>query len=531
MDLAHLIEALADPTAYPFPVEKVEVRQTHISVVFLAGPSVYKIKKPVNLGFLDFTTLEKRRHFCGEEVRLNRRLAPDVYRGVVAVTQTGAGLRLEGPGEPVEWAVKMERLPAEATLRNHVLRGEISSAWVESLARKIASFHTAAEAGERVASFGRFNVVARNARENFEQSAARVGLTVSREVFDRLQALTEQALVRLRPLIEARAERGVPRDTHGDLHLDHVYLFPERPPPADLVIIDCIEFNERFRFADPVADMAFLVMDFAFHGRRDLARAFTEAYFRASGDEEGRALGPFYTAYRAAVRGKVEGIALGEKEVPEQERARALEKARAHWLLALGELEAPDRRPALVLVGGLPGAGKSTLSRGLAAHAHFDVVRSDVVRKELAGRAPQGQGPFGFEAGIYTPEWTERTYTACLRQVEEILFAGKRVAVDASFREDRWRRLFLETATRWGVPAVFLHCRAEAAAIRARLQQRRGDASDADWHVYLQAAARWEEPGDRTRASLRVIDSTPGAEQALAGAMAVLREFHLQENG
>jgi predicted kinase len=298
-----------------------------------------------------------------------------------------------------------------------------------------------------------------------------------------------------------------------------------------LVIIDCIEFNERFRFADPVADMAFLVMDFAFHGRRDLARAFTEAYFRASGDEEGRALVPFYTAYRAAVRGKVEGIALGEKEIPEQKRAVALEKARAHWLLALGELEMPDKRPALVLVGGLPGAGKSTLSRALAERAHFQIIRSDVVRKELAGHSGQGGKPFAFEEGIYTPDWTERTYAACLRNVEELLFEGKRVLVDASFRDDRWRRTFLETAIRWGVPAVFLHCRAGVAETRARLQQRRGDASDADWEVYVQAAARWQDPGSRARDFWHEIDSTLSPEQTLAQALKVLRDLHLLARG
>src|SRR5262249_55918449 len=192
-----------------------------------------------------------------------------------------------------------------------------------------------------------FAVVARNARENFEQAAAQVGATISRAVFDRLRALTEDALARLRPVIEARAARGVPCDTHGDLHLDHVYLFPDRPPPGDLVVIDCIEFNERFRFADPVADMAFLVMDLAFRGRRDLARAFAAEYFRAAGGAEGRALLPFYTAYRAAVRGKVEGFELTEKEVPQAERAGALARARAHWLLALTELEEPNRRPCL----------------------------------------------------------------------------------------------------------------------------------------------------------------------------------------
>jgi aminoglycoside phosphotransferase family enzyme len=349
MELASLIEGLSDAACYPHPVQAVQVRQTHISVVFLAGPYVYKVKKPVDLGFLDFTTLEKRRHFCQEEVRLNRRLAPAVYLGVVPVMRSATGLQIGEPGcvstgssgEPVEWAVKMERLPDEATLRQRLERGELEPALLMALADRIAGFHAQAERGPRIASFGRFDVVARNARENFEQAEPQIGVTLSRTVFDRLRALTEETLARLRPLIEARAERGVPCDTHGDLHLDHVYHFPDRQPPANLVILDCIEFNERFRYADPVADVAFLAMDLEFHGRRDLAAVFAEAYFRAARDEEGGALLPFYRAYRAAVRGKVEGFELAEKEIPQAERTAALARARSHWLLALRELEEP----------------------------------------------------------------------------------------------------------------------------------------------------------------------------------------------
>ncbi len=174
------------------------------------------------------------------------------------------------------------------------------------------------------------------------------------------------------------------RDCHGDLHLDHVYFFPQRPPPDDLVIIDCIEFNERFRFIDPVADLAFPAMDFAFLGRRDLARCFSDAYFNAAGDDEGRALLPLYTAYRATVRGTMEGLLLAEKEVPEAERVPALTRARAHWLLALTELEAPAQKPCLLLVAGLPGTGKSRLAQALADSAGFHVVRFR--------RDPQGTG-------------------------------------------------------------------------------------------------------------------------------------------
>ena len=489
------------------------------------------MKKPVNLGFLDFSSLEQRRHFCEEEVRLNRRLAPAVFRGVVPVVQSGPSIRLEGSGPAVEWAVKMERLPDEATLRARLERGEVEPGLVETLARRVARFHADAEGGPHIAAFGRYEVVAGNAWENFAQAEPLVGTTLSRPVWDRFKVLTGEALARLRPLIEARAERRVPPDTHGDLHLEHVYLLPGRQPPADLVIIDCIEFNERFRYADPIADAAFLVMDFRFHGRPDLARVFSQAYVTAAGDADGAALLPFYTAYRAAVRGKVEGFELSEQEVPAPERAAALARARAHWLLALGELEVPGRRPCLVLVAGLPGSGKSTLARHLAERAGFTVVRSDAVRKELAGMSNTAPAATPFAEGIYTPAWTERTYAECRRRAEGLLFDGHRVLVDASFREDGRRQAFLEMADRLGVPGVFFWCRADPNTVRARLGHRRGDLSDADWSVYLQAARQWEEPGPRTRKALGAIDTTGDPEHVLSQALNALAERHLHGEG
>ena len=219
--------------------------------------------------------------------------------------------------------------------------------------------------------------------------------------------------------------------------------------------MDCIEFDERFRHADPVADMAFLVMDFARHGRRDLGRAFAEAYSRAAGDAEGRTLLPFYAAYRAAVRGKVEGLKHAEGEIPAADRAAALDKALACWLLALGELEVPGRRPCLVLVGGLPGTGKSSLGRAMAEQAGLTVIRSDLVRKELAGLAGGVPAPAEYGKGIYSREWDERTYAECSRRAESLLFEGRRVLVDASFGREADRRHFLELAARRGVPEVF----------------------------------------------------------------------------
>jgi aminoglycoside phosphotransferase family enzyme/predicted kinase len=489
VDLPALIAALSRPDAYPHPVDRIEVHQTHISAVFLAGPYAYKIKKPVNLGFLNFSTLEKRKHFCEQEVRLNRRLAPAVYLGVVPITpEPDARASVEesfarASGSVAEWAVKMKRLPADATFESRLMRGEATSEQIRVLAARVADFHRKAETNERIASFGRFEVIAENARDNFKQTAAHVGVTVERGVFERLRELTEAKLSELQPLIDRRARRGAPRDTHGDLHLDHVYLFPNEEPPDDLVIVDCIEFSERFRCADPIADMAFLVMDLQFHGRRDLASVFADAYFDASGDDEGRALLPFYSAYRAIVRAKVEGMELSEAEIDAAEREDAQARAKAHWLLALGQLESPERRPAVVLIAGLPGSGKSTLAKAIAGPANFNVLRSDVVRKQLAGSDSRD---------IYSAAWSERTYAELLRQAEAHLRTGGRVLIDANFRSDAQRSLFFELARRWAVPIVFIHCHASPEVTRSRLQARRGDASDADWQIYQRLAAGWQ---------------------------------------
>ncbi|MEJ2369774.1 MAG: AAA family ATPase, partial [Gemmatimonadales bacterium] len=390
MELPDLIESLSRPGAYPHPFEDFQLHHTHISVVFLVDRYAYKIKKPVDLDFLDFTTLDKRKHYCEEEVRLNRRLASSVYLGVVPVTAENGGLRMGGDGEAVEYAVKMRRLPPQATFLARLERGALESAHVEQLARRLATFHGAIPPDPAASRYCRFDVVAGNARENLEQSRPHIGETISRPVFERLTELLETRLSELRPLIEARAAEDVPRDTHGDLHLDHVYLFPERKPPADLLVIDCIEFNERF-------------------------------------------LMPFYIAYRAAVRAKVEGMITEEGEVPEADRQAAIQRSRAYWLLALAQLEDPIHRPCLLLMGGLPGTGKTTIADAVAERGGFRVLSADRTRKELAGLDPRASAAADFGQGIYTAEWNRRTYSELLRRADQGLFRGERVLVDASF--------------------------------------------------------------------------------------------------
>ncbi len=510
VQIAALIEKLAAPAACAYPVTDVTVLQTHISAVFLAGNHVYKIKKPVQPGFLDFSTLEKRQFFCEEEVRLNRRLAPEVYLDVVPVTLEDGQPRFEGRGEPIEWAVKMVRLPDEATLHARLERGEGSVALAELVARRIAAFHRQAAVASQPADF---DLVRRNLLDVLKPTQEQ-----SDPKLDRIRQRTEALLAQQRPLIEKRALRGMTRDCHGDLHLDHVYYFPDRSPPGDLVIVDCIEFNERFRFIDPIADMAFAAMDFIYHGRRDLADAFCEAYYRESGDQEGRALLDLYICYRASVRAYVDSLKFLETEVPRGERRQAQKSAAAHALLALVQLEPPARRPCLLLVAGLPGTGKSTLARALAEKAEFEILRSDVVRKELAARQQ-------YHANLYTEEWDARTYAACLEQAISLLHQGKRVIVDATFRREHHRGMFLQAGRRCCVPTGMILCLAEPSIIQARLRQRRHDASDADWTVYQMLAQAWEPLGPETAALVHRIDT--GAEQeaqVISCAMAGLVE-------
>lgn len=519
-----MLKSLSRKDAFPVAVESVEVHQTHISEVFIGDNVVYKVKKPVKLPFLDFSTEQLRHHFCLEEVQINSPWAPGVYQGVVPITSDQNGYRFEGDGPVADWAVKMRRLPESVTLRSRLNSGVLNSVDLERVARRIAETHRTAtsvsgdEAGNAVRTF-RSQLL-----DNWQFADQLPDTVIDRQVLERIRNLSNAWLERCEELMMARAEQGWIRDVHGDLRLEHVFYFPDSAPPGDIMIIDGIEFDPGLRRIDVAADVAFLTMELAFIGRRDLADAFANCYFTESGDETGRSILPLFAVYRSAVRAKVAAILGSESEIPEVDRRKGLARSSSHWMWCLSELESLGERPALILISGLPGTGKSTLSRGLADRAHFEVIRSDVVRKEIfvAENLQDANA-------LYTSDKTQKIYDECQERARRLLQAGTRVIVDATFQREQDRHNFLQMAVDIGTRAVWIECMAPAEITKQRLDARHGDVSDADWSIYQLVSTRWQPPSEQTERFHERVDTGVSAKAATDAALDILRRLGIAE--
>jgi aminoglycoside phosphotransferase family enzyme/predicted kinase len=425
--------------------------ETHISWVFLTPEYAYKVKKPVNLGFLDFTTLKRRRHFCEEEVRLNRRLAPDTYLGMK---------KIKRGGRTVEVAVWMRRLPDELMLDRLVAEGRADAELMERIGRVVADFHAAAARSRAINHFGSRKVIERNWRENFAQTRRLPPEVLRPDVRDAVRAWVRHFLRRHGRRFAARVRARRIRDCHGDLQAQHICC------TDPIRIYDCIEFNHRFRYGDTASEIAFLAMDLDVLGRPDLAMDFVNAYLDASGDYGAVPLLDFYRAYRAWVRGKVLGM-QGEAQ-----------RRRAHDYFALAAgYAAPRPAPRLIVMTGLAGSGKTTVARRLGREDGV-VARTDAVRRQVAGVPWHYRSQGGFGEGLYTPEITARTYARCLEIARELLAAGFTVILDGVYGRRAERDDARALAGEVGVPVQILWCDAPEGVLRERLRQRAERAHD-----------------------------------------------------
>ena len=507
-DQSRLVAALMDGSRYPHAVKNVRLAETHISWVFLVGRYAYKIKKALDLGFLNFTSLESRRYYCEEEIRLNRRLAPQIYRDVIPIS--GKPDTPEFGGQPaIEYAVRMRRFPVSNELDKLAARGKLMPQYIDSLASTIADFHGNLVPAEPGSKFG---------------SAAAV-YSAAFQVFDRLQILlansedavsvialrqaAEKEYADCREHFERRHAQGFVRECHGDLHLGNIVLIHQQPIP-----FDCMEFDPALRWIDVMNEIAFAVMDLLHWKLPGLAYRFLNAYLEITGDYKGVRLLRFYIASRATVRAMVNAIHTNQPGLPGNGKVKALESCRSFLTLAAEGLAL--YRPALIITHGLPGSGKTTFAQAALERLQAIRIRSDVERKRLFGLLPLADSR-SHPNGIYGSDATQLTYVRLHELARELLTAGVPVIVDAAFLKQDERDSFHQLAQELAVPFVIASLQSSPATLRARIVQRQAalnDASEADLAVLekLEKDQQVLSPGERGYAVVFINDVSPIAD-------------------
>jgi len=477
-DQAPLLAALSRPAAYGPGCKRVERLETHISCVFLTGDYAYKIKKAVDFGFLDFTTLAARRKYCDEELRLNRRLAPALYVDVVPITGTVEAPVIGGTGPALEYAVKMREFSQDELASSLLARGELSASDIDALAAKVATFHGTTGLAPPDGSFGSPEAILQIARQNFAQLLSTPVPVGDRDRIEALRVWTEREYASHREVFARRRAGGFIRECHGDLHLGNIARVD-----GELTIFDRIEFNESMRWIDVMSEVAFTIMDLQERGRADLGWRFLNAYLEATSDYAGLAVLRFYLVYRALVRAKIATMRAAQLGTGEARRGVA-----AEWrgYLRLAESYAQSPRSALVITHGFSGSGKSTLSQALLEAIGAVRIRSDVERKRMHGRQTLERTWAGIDQDLYTAGVTERTYARLVELAREVVGSGFVALVDAAFLK-RWQRdRFRDLAHELAAPFAILDLVAKDATLRERIARRTAtgiDPSDADLAV------------------------------------------------
>lgn len=504
-----LAGALRDPASFGPGCTSVRVIETHISWVYLTGTHAYKVKKAVDFGFLDFRSLDARHRYCEEELRLNRRTAPQLYLDVVPIAGSVDRPVVGGAGPALEWALRMREFPQPALLSEMLVRSELTAAHIDALAVTVARFHDDAARAPADGPWGSAGDVLGVALANFEELRGRLDDPADRARLAGLEDWTRREHAARGGAWEARRRDGRVRECHGDLHLGNIALVD-----GEITPFDCIEFNERMRWIDVVSEIAFTVMDLQHRGRPDYAQRFLDAWLTHSGDYAGLELLRYYLAYRAMVRAKVAGL-RATQAAPGAARSAALGDCRAH--LELATTQTAPGRPAIVITHGLSGSGKTTLSQALLERVGALRVRSDVERKRLQGLAPGARTGAAIDRGPYAPDATRATYDRLLSLARGIVGTGRIALVDAAFLS-RWQRdAFRALADRLDLPFVIVDLVAPEATLRRRIAARAAegrDASDADLAVLAHQLRQQQPLDDDERAFVITWDAEQPLERA-----------------
>ncbi len=518
-----LIDALQHPQRYPHRVDRVELVETHISWVLLAGDRVYKLKKPLDLGFLDFSTLKKRKFFCEEEVRLNKRTAPDLYLDVVAIRGTAENPRLDGTGDIIEYAVRMRRFDAGAGFDHLLSRHRLQRKHIIDLGKKLADLHRIADIAGAGSDFGTVRATAEPMRDNFTDLAGTLGDAPVATGLTPLQAWTEAELARLTPILRQRHRDGFIRECHGDAHLGNVALIN-----GEVTLFDCVEFSSELRWIDLMSDVAFTVMDLHRRGEPGFAWLMLDHYLAATGDYRGLQLLPLYMVHRALVRAKVTALRLGDPDA----NHRALLEDVGHYV-ELARKTSLEKRPAIIITTGLSGSGKSWLAQQLVEHVGMVRLRSDVERKRLHGVSQPERGHAAVDDGLYSAEATERTYRYLADTAQALIDAGIPCLIDAACLKHWQRQVFRELTRKSGVPFGILHCHAASTELEQRLLAREAagdDPSEAGLAV-LAHQQQTAEPLSSQERSHALMINTASDSDGVARAARWIRQLTLDSVG
>lgn len=521
-----LIQQMLQPEFYDHPVTTpLQLIQTHISYVVLTGDYAYKVKKPLDFGFLNYSSLHRRRFFCLEELRLNQRAASELYLAVLPVVQTGDspqfGPALPRPdqaepdtdpdqpqdhGDAVEYVVQMRQFPQDALLSTQFEQGKLDEALLLRLAEVVAEFHQQAGTNDTIRSYGDATQIRQAIDENYAQTAAFIGGPQTQPQFDETKAYTDRFFAEQADLLEQRQAADKIRACHGDLHLGNIALWQDQ-----LFLFDCIEFNRPFRYVDVMFDIAYIVMDLVVQGRQDLATAFVNHYVERTGDWDGLKVLPLYVSRQSYVRGKVMSFMLADPAIDGDTKAKITAQAAPYYTLAWQYAQPQAGR--LVLMAGLSGSGKTTTARALAQKLGAVHLRSDAVRKHLAGLPLDQPGP----DSLYTPEMSQRTYDRLLSLGTELAAAGYPVILDAKYDRVAMRKAAIAAANAQNLPLTILHCDAPAPVLEQRVAQRVGDIADAT--VSVLARQTFEPFTDAASSYIQRIDTTAPLEPQLASIL------------
>jgi len=531
--ILNYLQLLFKPSFWGKYCEKVKLIQTHTSWVFLTGKYAYKIKKPVFFGFLDYTTLSARKHFCKEEFRINQLLAPDIYYAVLPIIKSGNRIKLARPeksdppaspnrGEVLDYAIKMRELPQETIMTNLLLSRKVNYSVIDQIAKIVADFHNQSLSRSEFSKYGDLETIKYNWDENFAQTEPFIGVTVKQKTFTEIKTGINQFITNHKELFTKRIRNQKIKQCHGDLHSHNIFITDSaRPYPANVkssakkvksnqnvledgcgakvYIFDCLEFNPRFAVSDVASEIAFFVMDLEFYRHKHLADFFINRYLHYTKDIELLKVLDFYKCYRAYVRGKVTGFNLNDRGISRREKLRAKRTARQYFQLAYKYIESLNSQPKLIMVMGLPGVGKTYLAQHLAQHIHAYHFSTDIIRKEITNTPIEMHRFEGPGKGIYSREVSGKTYQELHQRTDNFLSQGKTCIIDATFSWQKSRNEAKQIADKNNARFYIINCTCPEKLVMQRMKKREKEfcLSDATPEIYYHIKDNFDKVRDK----------------------------------